>query len=93
MSVLNEFLVKVITQIIDPIVLLLATGAFVYFLWGVYQFIRHAADQKQDEGRRAILWGIVGLGIIFGAYGIVNLALDTFNLNTQGGVKTIIQGK
>jgi len=28
------------------------------------------------------LWGIIGLVIIFGAYGIINLALGTFGIPT-----------
>ena len=44
MSVLNAFLAKVVTQIINPIILLLAAGAFVVFLWGVFEFIRQAGE-------------------------------------------------
>ncbi|MEK7157367.1 MAG: hypothetical protein AAB709_02350 [Patescibacteria group bacterium] len=78
---LNTFLAKVVTQIVNPIILLLAAAAFVAFLWGVFNFIAHAGDEgKRKEGKDAILWGIVGLVIIFGAYGIINLALGTFNL-------------
>ena len=81
LDVLNKFLGKVVAQIINPIILLLAASAFVLFLWGVYEFIAHAGDEgKRVEGRSAILWGLVGLVIIFGAYGIINLALGTFNL-------------
>ena len=81
MSVLNNFLGKVVVQIINPIILLLASAAFVLFLWGVYEFIRKAGDDTaREEGRRAIGWGLVGLVIIFGAYGLINIALGTFNL-------------
>ncbi|HUY05269.1 MAG TPA: hypothetical protein VMV62_00935 [Candidatus Paceibacterota bacterium] len=81
LDVLNKFLGKVIVQIINPIILLLAASAFVLFLWGVFEFIAHAGDAaKRKEGKDAILWGLVGLVIIFGAYGIINLALGTFNL-------------
>lgn len=81
MSVLNAFLAKVVTQIVNPIILLLAAGAFVLFLWGVFEFIRNAGDGKlREEGRRAIFWGLIGLVIIFGAYGIINLALGTFGI-------------
>ncbi|MEK7114221.1 MAG: hypothetical protein AAB850_01590 [Patescibacteria group bacterium] len=81
MRVLNEFLVKVVEQIINPLILLLAATAFVVFLWGLFQFIAHAGDEaKRVEGRKAVLWGIIGLVIIFGAYGIINIALGTFNL-------------
>jgi hypothetical protein len=79
MIVLNQFLGKVVVQIINPIILLLAASAFVVFLWGVFEFIRQAGDEgKREEGRRAIFWGIIGLVIIFGAYGIINLVLSPF---------------
>lgn len=91
MSVLNQFLSKVVTQIINPIILLLAAAAFVVFLWGIFEFIAHAGEEtKRAEGKSAILWGLVGLVIIFGAYGIINLALGTFGLTPNG--QTTIQG-
>ena len=81
MDKLNEFLGRVVVQIINPIILLLAASAFVVFLWGVFEFIVHAGEEaKREEGKKAILWGIVGLVIIFGAYGIINVALGTFGL-------------
>ncbi|MEK7515896.1 MAG: hypothetical protein AAB555_03185 [Patescibacteria group bacterium] len=81
MRVLNEFLEKVVVQIVNPIILLLAGAAFVLFIWGVFEFIAHAEDEtKRKEGHQAMLWGIVGLVIIFGAYGIINVALGTFSL-------------
>ena len=81
MSVLNSFLSKIVVQIIDPIILLLSAGAFVVFIWGIFEFVLRAGDaKKREEGRKAILWGLVGLVIIFGAYGIINIALGTFNI-------------
>jgi hypothetical protein len=80
MSVLNSFLSKIIEQIINPIILLLAASAFVVFLWGVFEFIRPANADKREEGREAIFWGLIGLTIIFGAYGVINIALGTFDL-------------
>ena len=80
-DVLNTFLAKVVTQIINPIILLLAASAFVVFLWGVFKFIQNAGNEtERTSGRSAILWGLVGLVVIFGAYGIINVALSTFNL-------------
>ena len=85
MRVLNEFLEKVVVQIVNPIILLLAGAAFVLFIWGVFEFIAHAEDEtKRKEGHQAMLWGIVGLVIIFGAYGIINIALGTFNIPLIG---------
>ncbi|MEK7144350.1 MAG: hypothetical protein AAB794_00590 [Patescibacteria group bacterium] len=81
MSVLNQFLNKVVIEIVNPIILLLAACAFVVFLWGIFDFVAHAGDEtKRAEGRKAIMWGLIGLVIIFGAYGIINLALGTFGI-------------
>jgi len=78
---LDPFLGNVVTQIVNPIILLLSALAFVVFVWGVFEFIAHGGDEtKRTEGRKAILWGIIGLVIIFGAYGIINLALGTFGI-------------
>lgn len=90
MSVLSAFLAKVVTQIINPIILLLSAGAFIVFLWGVFEFIKGAGDEtKRMEGRQAIFWGLIGLVIIFGAYGIINLALGTFSIPD---IRTTIKG-
>lgn len=81
MSVLSRFLDNVVIEIINPIILLLSAAAFVVLVWGIFQFIYHAGDAtKRAEGREAILWGFVGMVVIFGAYGIINVALDTFDL-------------
>jgi hypothetical protein len=78
MSVVNQFLGKVVAEIINPIILLLAASAFVVFLWGVFEFIVHAGDEgKRSEGKSAIMWGLIGLVIIFGAYGIINVVVGT----------------
>ena len=91
MSVLDGYLAKIVTQIVNPLILLLTAVAVVVFAWGVFQFVWHSGDDKaREEGRRAILWGFVGFVIIFGAYGIINLALQTFNLTPNG--KSTIQG-
>jgi hypothetical protein len=78
---MSTFLEGVVREILNPAVLLLAAGAFILFLWGVVKFIMGADDEtKRKEGRSAILYGIIGLVIIFGVYGLLNLLTATFNL-------------
>jgi hypothetical protein len=82
MEKLDQFLSKVVDQIINPIILLLAGAAFVVFIWGVFQFVRNAADEtERNKGKSAIMWGIIGLVIIFGVYGLINIALLGFGLD------------
>lgn len=82
MAPLEAFLRRVVEQVVNPIILLLVAVAFVVFLWVVYGFIGHSTDDRflKGQGKEAILWGIIGLVIIFGAYGIINIVLDTFSL-------------
>jgi cytosine/uracil/thiamine/allantoin permease len=82
MQVLDQFLNRVTLEIVNPILLLISAGAFVLFLWGVFSFIRNGADStKRAEGQSAILWGIIGLVIIFGVFGIINVALRSAGLD------------
>ncbi len=77
----DKLLHNIIVQIINPAIVLIAGGAFVVFLWGVFSLVKNAADDtRRAEAQRAILWGIIGLVIIFGAYGILNIATATFGL-------------
>lgn len=90
MAVLNQFLTKIVVQIVNPIILLLSAVAFLVFIWGVFMYIYNAEDsKKRAEGQSAIMWGLVGLVIIFGAYGILNVLTTTFNL----GNNPIIQNR
>lgn len=95
MQVLNNFLFRVVDQIVNPIILLLVACAFVFFLWVVYGFIAHSTDERylRGEAKEAIFWGIIGLVIIFGAYGIINIAIKTFNLqpNEKTDIRDILQ--
>lgn len=82
MSAVYAFINSIIVQILNPILLLLTALAFVLFVAGAVSFIINAGnDVKRSEARNWILWGLVGLVIMFGAYGILNIALSTFGLN------------
>ena len=68
-------------KIISPMIELLALAAFVVFVWGVVDFIRGADDaEKRSTGQQHMIWGIVGLVIIFGATAIINILKATFQL-------------
>ncbi len=69
------------TNIVNPIITLLALAAFVVFVWGVVDFIRSADDaEKRATGQRHMVWGIIGLVIIFGANAIIVILKNTFGI-------------
>lgn len=75
---LSEFLLKVQDAILTPIITLLSLAAFVLFLWGLVEFIAGADnEERRSTGQQHMIWGIIGLVIIFGANAIVSLIKAT----------------
>lgn len=73
MDQLNAFIVKLEDLILTPIVILLSLGATLLFVWGVVQFIMNSDnEEKRATGQQHMLYGIIGLAIIFGANAIIS---------------------
>ncbi len=61
-----------LNQII-PFLVLLAT---VIFLWGVVRYITAGGnEEKTEQGRNLILYGVIGLAVMIGVWGFVNIVL------------------
>lgn len=82
MDALNTFIDAVVRELVNPLITLLALAAFVLFVWGMVEFIRSAGDtEKLQTGKRHMVWGIVGLVIIFGAKAIIEFLGSLFNVS------------
>lgn len=76
------FLNKVNQFIFNPLIRLVFAVAFVIFFIGIVQFINsETADGKRGEAKKKIIFGLVGMFIMFSAYGLIRLLLDTFGLS------------
>jgi hypothetical protein len=78
------FLHRVSDLILNPIILLLFSLSFVYFAYGVVRFLSTNAGDKSStrvEARNSIMWGIIGMTIMFSVYGILNFVLATFGIS------------
>lgn len=77
----KSLVAKLESAILFPLMTLLSAAAFLIFLWGAYQFVLGAEDgSAREEGRRHMLYGIIGLLIIISAYGILKIAAGTFGV-------------
>ncbi|MBX2866719.1 hypothetical protein KTR10_02065 [Candidatus Kaiserbacteria bacterium] len=64
--------------ILFPLITLLTSVAIVIFLWGAFEFISKAeSDEAHTNGKRHMLWGIIGLFVMLTAYTILRLAANT----------------
>lgn len=63
---------KVVSEIFSPLYQLAVGIALVYFFYGVAKFIYDMNDpEKKNFGKSHLLWGLVGLFIIFSVGGII----------------------
>jgi len=78
MSPYRQFITNVKEEILSPIITLLSLAAFLLFIWGVFEFIAFSDnEEKRESGKQHMMWGIIGLVIIFGANAIVSLISAT----------------
>lgn len=69
---------KIKSDIIQPIIYLLFAVAVMYFLFGLMEFVRNQDNEEaRGAGQKHMLWGIIGLAIMFSVYGILYLINQT----------------
>lgn len=78
---LDSFLSNVNNYILNPLIYLLFAIALVFFLYGVVEFIANADnEEKRMIGKSHMLWGVVGLGIMFGVWSILQIVVNTLGI-------------
>lgn len=75
---------KISKFILNPIITLGFVIATIVFFYGIVQFIWSAEDDaKRKQGKDAMVWGIIGLVVMFSVYGIIHFVLATFGLQGE----------
>lgn len=77
-----QIVADVSREILNPLINLLFAAALVYFIYGVVQFIAKADnEQARKKGKRHLVYSILGLVIMAGVWGIVQLLINTLGVN------------
>ena len=78
MDRLDSLLLRVNEFIINPLIGFALVLAFAYFLWGVFEyFLYQDSDTERETGRKHIMWGLIGLLIMSGFWGIIQILAGT----------------
>ncbi len=78
------FVDKVNDIILFPLIALLSGIAFLYFIYGGAVYILNSNnDAAREEGKKNLMYGIIGLVIMFSAFALLNLATNTFGLGDE----------
>ncbi len=87
-----DFIHKVNSVIVNPLIRLVFLVALVYFLWGVFGYVRNSdSEEARATGRRHMLWGIVGMFVMISVFAIMAFILNTVGVSpTTGQINTVI---
>jgi fumarate reductase subunit D len=89
-----DFIHKVNAAILNPILKLLFLVALIYFMWGVFSYVKNGdSDSDRETGRVHMIWGIFGMFIMISAYGIINIILGTIGVDgsTQTEINKVLK--
>lgn len=82
---IKTLLGKIATLIINPLIILGFVIAAVFLFYGIGEMIWKADNSSElDKSRKNVMYGIIGLFIMFSVYGILKLTLATFNIPCKG---------
>lgn len=79
---------RFVAVILNPTIALLFGFALLVFLWGLAKFIWTDSENQEsdrEEGRRHMLWGILGMFIMIAAFGITSIIVNTFGISSLYG--------
>jgi len=83
MSSVTELIGRIEFYIINPLIGVLFAAALLLFFWGGAQFIMNAGSEEgRSVGKKHMIWGIIGLLIMIGVYGILGILGGTFGFST-----------
>lgn len=81
MQAAGEVVGRFIDVIINPTLVLIFAAGFFLFLWGLVVFLFKIREGSvPDEGKKHMLWGLIGMLVMLSAYGIIALIENTFDL-------------
>lgn len=80
----NNFIAKLNDAILFPLIYLMMGVALLFFIYGGAQYILGAnSDQAREQGKKNLMYGIIGLFVMGSAYAILGLAAGTFGLTDE----------
>ena len=80
-----------IAQILNRIIPTLITLGVVYFIWGVLTYVISKEEEAKTAGRNRIVFGVIGLAVILGVWGLVYIVRHTFGLTGNVNLSSLTQ--
>jgi hypothetical protein len=79
---IRELINAINEHILNPLIALLFAVALLVFIWGMAQYIFQAdSEEGRITGRRKMIWGVIGMFIMFSVWGIMWIIVNTFPID------------
>ncbi|HEY4494424.1 MAG TPA: hypothetical protein VJB95_03305 [Candidatus Paceibacterota bacterium] len=75
-----------IAEILNAVIPVLIALGIVYFVWGVVSYVIASDEEAKKAGRDRIIFGIIGLAVIIGVWGLVKILTNTFGLDNRTNI-------
>ena len=80
---ITSFICK-IGDILNTIVPILIALGVIIFIYGVLIYVIASDEEAKSAGRDKIIFGIIGLAVIIGLWGLVRILTNTFGVDNAG---------
>lgn len=74
-------------QLLNAVVPVLIALGVLYFVWGVVQYVIASDEEAKAAGKDRIIYGIIGLAVIVGLWGLVSVLRNTFALDNTTNIQ------
>lgn len=82
-----QTVIVAITKLANKVIPLLAVIAFLVFIIGVGRFIRSTGSEAEmKKSKNFLIWGVVGLFVMFTIWGILSFISGEFDLGNNIGI-------
>jgi uncharacterized membrane protein len=89
---MDETISAISEQILNPLIYLLFAVAFLVFVWGLVRFIAQGGDPAvRSTARQHMIYGIIGMFIMFSAIALVRLVTGIFDIDTSDSLDEVVR--
>lgn len=75
-------IIRNVGRTLQTVIAVLFVIATIVFLWGVILYIAKSSPEERTKSKGIMLFGIIGLAVMAGAWGIVTILVNYFGANT-----------
>jgi hypothetical protein len=83
-TAVTDLLGQIAGLIINPLIVLGFVVATVFLFYGIAQMIWKSDSGDLGQNRKNVMYGIIGLFIMFSVYGILRLVMESFGIPCSG---------